>query len=204
MDNGQNTYKDKALLEMIARGNEEAFSLFFERHKQTVFEVAFKMTRSIDMAQELSQDFFLKMWNKRQALTEVINPGAYLYMSIYYLSIDFLRRKGRDENRVEELRRMAGGIVHNNDTQEKLDERQLRSYIDQAAARLPDLKKKVFEMRYKYQESYDDIAQALNISKGTAQVYFHNAVSFIRTYIDERTLPGAGILVAVLLLEPLM
>lgn len=189
---------DKQLLVGIAAGDAGAFSRFFELHKRRVFGVAFKMTRSAEAARELSQEFFLKLWEKKGDMVNVHNPGAYVYMSVYYLSIDFLRRKG-NEQRVMELKKIVTRD-YTNETQEWLDERQLIAYIKQAAGRLTGQKKKVFEMRYVDQKSYEEIAEALKISKVSAHTYFYEALKIIRSYIDT-ALPGAGLLALYFILQ---
>ncbi|GGH65723.1 RNA polymerase sigma-70 factor (ECF subfamily) [Filimonas zeae] len=189
---------DKQLLAGIAAGNADAFSRFFELHKKRVFGIAFKMTRSAESARELSQEFFLKLWEKKGDVVTVHNPGAYVYMSVYYLSIDFLRRKG-NEQRVLELKKMVTRD-YTNETQEWLDERQLLAYIQQAADKLTGQKKRVFEMRYVHQKSYEEIAEALKISKVSAHTYFYEALKVIRAYIDT-ALPGAGLLALYFILQ---
>lgn len=199
MDNEGQLFSERQLLAAIADGNIEAFNEFFELHKERVFHAAFKMTRSAEVSEELSQEFFLKMWDKRAELVAVQNPGGYVYMSVYYMAIDYLRRKG-NEARILELKRMASND-YSNDTQERVDERQLRGYIEKAAMQLPEMQQKVFKLRYHNQESYDDISAELGITRATAQSYFYQAIKFIREYIDSYVLPNAGMVALVFVLH---
>ncbi|BAV07741.1 RNA polymerase sigma-70 factor, ECF subfamily [Filimonas lacunae] len=207
MDSEDNILLNKQLLLNISENDIESFNRFFQLQKERVYDVALKMTRSHEIAQELSQDFFLKLWDRREDLTSVQNPAAYVYMSVYYMAINYLKRRG-NEARILELRRMASPH-YSNDTQERIDERQLRGYIDKAALLLPRLQQQVFQLRYIHQESYEAIGELLGITRGTAQSYFHLALKFIREYIDKQFLPpskmgntgNAGMLVLVMLLQ---
>lgn len=191
MDSEDLLHRDRQLLAAIAGNDIDAYTRFFHLYKQRVVEVAYKMTRSAAIAEELSQEFFLKLWDKRAGLEAVENPAAYLYMSVYYISVNYLRRKG-NEARILELKRMTE-TDYSDETRQRIDERQLKTQIDEAAARLPDVQRKVFELRYNGQVSYEEIGGMLQITRGTAQSYFHLAIKHIRENLDKH-LPGAGML----------
>lgn len=191
MDSEDLLQRDRHLLAAIARDDIEAYTRFFNLHRQRVVEVAYKMTRTAAIAEELSQEFFLKLWDKRAGLEAVENPAAYLYMSVYYMSVNYLRRKG-NETRILQLKQMTE-TDYSDDTRQRIDERQLKAQIEVAAARLPEVQRKVFDLRYNGQVSYEEIGGRLNITRGTAQSYFHLAIKHIRESLDKH-LPGAGML----------
>lgn len=85
------------LFAAIAEGNEAAFAIFFDEYKQRVFSVAYKMTHSKEMAQDLSQNFFLKFWQNRQALANVTYPGGYIHRSVYNMALSYLEKGGSEE-----------------------------------------------------------------------------------------------------------
>lgn len=183
MDSEENIYRDRQLFAAIAQNDIDAFTRFFHLHKQRIIEVAYKMTRTKEISEELSQEFFLKLWDKREGLDKVDNPAAYIYMSVYYMAVNHLRRRG-NEARILELKRMTEKD-YNDDTRQRIDERQLRKQIAEASVQLPEVQRKVFELRYQEQISYEDISTMLGITKGTAQSYFHLAIKTIRETLDK-------------------
>lgn len=182
MKTNDTVYADKALFARIAEGDIAAFDRFFKLYRQRAVEIAYKITRMDAVAEEIAQEFFLRIWDKREGLTAVENPGAYMYMSIYYQCVNHLRRKGQ-EQRILELKRMTQAD-YNEHTQEWIDQRQLEGNIEKGMARLPELHRKIFELRYKHQVSYKEISEMLGITVGTAQTYFSQAIKLIRQHID--------------------
>lgn len=81
----------------ISEGSEAAFAIFFDEYKQRIFSVAYKMTHSKEIAQDLSQNFFLKFWQNRQALTNVTYPGGYIHRSVYNMALNCLAQEANEE-----------------------------------------------------------------------------------------------------------
>lgn len=183
MKNEETTYTDKLLFAGIADGDIDAFTRFFKMYKDRAVQIALKMTRIPAVAEEIAQEFFLKMWDKREQLTSVETPMAWMYMSIYYMCVNHLRRKGH-EQRIMELKKMTE-VQQTEHTKEWVDERQLAAGIEKVAATLPELHKKIFELRYRHQVSYKEISTMLGVTVGTAQTYFSQAIKIIRSYIEK-------------------
>lgn len=190
MDSNGDIYDNKKILLAIAAGDLRAFATFFNTYSPRIWQVAMKLTRSAEVAEELTQDFFIKLWDKREALTEVKSPGGYFYTLIYNLSIDYSRRKGTETRAMDAQRREV--LEHGNNIQERIDERQLQKNIEKATQQLPELHQKVFRLRHQEQVSYDDIAVALGITRSTAQSYFYQSIKAIREFLDRTGSTGSA------------
>lgn len=167
----------------IAEGDVKAFDTFYHAWRSKVFRVMFKMTRSVEVSQDLSQQFFIKFWIKRQTLSSLQAPEAYVFRSLYNMATDYLRSKGH-EQRWQELDQLVMAEATNS-TQERLDERQARLLIQEAIEALPDRQKMIVHLRHEG-VSYEAIAADMNISKGTAQNYYHEALKQLRRHINGR------------------
>jgi DNA-directed RNA polymerase specialized sigma24 family protein len=66
----------------------------FQSYKDRVLEVAYYMTKSIEIAKDLMQSFFMGFWQNREKLAKGIEPGAYIHSSIYHLALRHLKAKG--------------------------------------------------------------------------------------------------------------
>src|ERR1700730_80271 len=76
-------YDIKALLLQIAEGDELAFRTVFDHFKAPFHAAAFKMTRSADAAEEIVQETFIALWNKRAQVAAARNPEAYLFKILH-------------------------------------------------------------------------------------------------------------------------
>ena len=66
------------LIKLLSEGDEKAFREVYELYHQKIFAVGFYLTSSRTVAQDITQDVFLKIWNLRQELTSVKNFDAWL------------------------------------------------------------------------------------------------------------------------------
>ncbi|WP_157307941.1 RNA polymerase sigma factor [Chitinophaga tropicalis] len=100
-------YDEKDVLTRIAAGDEEAFSLLFNHYRNRIYTIAYKLTESAPLSEEILLDVFLKVWLKRERLSELEHFTAYLFTitrnhvfsTLKQLS---LRRQAEDEVRLDE------------------------------------------------------------------------------------------------------
>src|ERR1043165_8637940 len=74
---GQN--EEKELLEKIAAGDHVAFTTLFDNYHHSLGAFVFSITKSKELAEEITLDIFLKIWMTREALAKVKNFKAYLF-----------------------------------------------------------------------------------------------------------------------------
>lgn len=67
-------------MELIAIGDEAAFTTLFENYRNKIYTVAFRICKSIVVSEEIVQDVFLKIWLKRAELNQIENFSAYLFV----------------------------------------------------------------------------------------------------------------------------
>jgi RNA polymerase sigma factor (sigma-70 family) len=73
-------YNEKNLIHLIAQGDESAFAKLFEHYRDRIYSIAFKLTNSTVIAEEVVQDVFFKIWLKRVDLNDIQNFSAYLFI----------------------------------------------------------------------------------------------------------------------------
>ena len=69
-----------------------AFELFFEGERRHLFRALFLMTGSVHEAEEIAQDAFLKVWERWDRVSTMVNPAGYLYRAALNLSRSRFRR----------------------------------------------------------------------------------------------------------------
>ena len=101
--------EDRALVERVQAGDKEAFRLLVERHQRRAFSIAMGLLRDENDARELVQDAFLRVYKNIGTFQGQSSFFTWLYRIITNLSIDLIRKPGRqvaelDETRVEGIR----------------------------------------------------------------------------------------------------
>lgn len=175
------SYKEKELLNLAARGDEAAFKKLFTACWPQVYGTSLHITRSPEQARDLSQDIFLKLWEKRSKLAEVDQLDAYLYVLSRNHITDHLRKKVFNAENVDFLLEYFSSdavSVH-----DKMEYRELENLLSRAVEQLPDKVREVFKLSRHEGLSHPQIAEKLNISVFTSRTYITRAIQEIRAYL---------------------
>lgn len=179
---GYSSYTDQELIALLKQGDQRAFNIFFEHHQQLIFGIAMKLTQSRPKAKEIVQDVFLKVWLKRNELTEVDNIGAYLNRIARNQSIDALRKIAREALRNVELKAEQLELGDNS-TEQVLNYHETNNMISQAVETLPPQQRKVYQLCHEQGMKYDEAAEEMGLSAGTVHAHMKAALGNIRKYL---------------------
>lgn len=169
------------LILLIKQGDQQAFKALYLQFKNPIYAYALKFFKSRELAEELVQEVFMRIWKYRDKLDEQGNISAYLYQIARNSIYEQLKKASRDkELRVTLFSQgsESGMIIETEYTHKELLEVYTR-----AVDLLPRQRKKVFQMSRNDNLSHEEIAQILDISKNTVKDQVTKASRFIRKYI---------------------
>jgi RNA polymerase sigma-70 factor (ECF subfamily) len=165
---------DRDLVTAVRRGDRDAFRMLFERYHRRAYALAFGVVRHPDDALDVVQDAFIKAHKYLDRFEGNSSFYTWLYRIVMNLAIDHLRKHRRvkpvelDETKLEGdgddplLPRILGG-----NPGRALMDKQIRARIDQALDELSENHRAVLVMRELEGLSYEEMAQAMDCSKGT-------------------------------------
>src|SRR5215831_5130669 len=169
--------EDRGLIGRAQQGDVAAFRRLVERHQRRAFAIALALVRDENDARELVQEAFLRVYRGLGSFQGGSSFFTWLYRIITNLSIDLIRKPGRqlgdlDDSRLETdeaqeadfpfLSRVDGG-----DPADVVRRREIAARLQQALDALPSYHRGVIVMREIDGMSYEEMAQAMNVSKGT-------------------------------------
>lgn len=163
----KHTEDEKELIEKIVAGDEKAFSILFFKYLPVLNSFATKFTKSSDIAQEIIQDAFVRVWLNREKLEYVDNVKAYLYKYVSNECLAYLRKKLKDEKVIDKLK-----INHSdssNTTSEAIDLNEINKIISLAVEKLPQQRKKIFRLSRNEGKTIPEIAELLGVSSSTVK-----------------------------------
>ncbi|WP_373494710.1 RNA polymerase sigma factor, partial [Aquiflexum sp.] len=143
----------------------KTFRKFFEVHFNSVYKRIFFLLNDQEEAEELTQDIFIKIWNRRNELFQVENWNAYLLKAATFKAIDYRRKK--KENFVYKDQLDFPEVV-----QEEIDQSSEAERLDllhEQIDLLPDRCQTIFKLSRYEQMSYAEIAKTLDISPKTVE-----------------------------------
>ena len=190
-----NAHTDQQLFKLIARDDEQAFHIFFGRYRLKVYHFILHIIRQESLAEELTQDVFLKLWMGRAMLDAVINPGNYLFVIAKNRSLDQLAQNARTRNLQHALQQQIPRQV--NTTEEEVSYRESSEMIAYAVQELPEQQRTVYYLSKEKGLSRNQIASILHISPHTVKNHLGVALDSIRRHLQRN---GKTALLALLFL----
>ena len=173
------SYDEKALLAQIAAGDEKAFGKFFDLYKERFYSVVLKMTRSDLVAEEIVQDVFMNIWQKRETLADIDNPSSYFFTAVYRRVYTHYRKIAQERKLLQFTSETKDSV---NTTDEMILARESQQLISLAITKLPPRQQLVFKLK---QEglSREEIARQLQISPNTVKNHLADALKFIKAFL---------------------
>ncbi|NJO87238.1 MAG: RNA polymerase sigma-70 factor [Lewinella sp.] len=138
-----------------------------------------RITKEESIAEDLIQELFYKLWQKRFALPEVEAVGAYLRRSARNKALNYLRDQSRKPNFLSEGLALTSATP-NNEASAALELRELEAQVDAAVDALPERCRLVYVLARFEGMSHFEIAKALSISTKTVENQMGRAYSFLR------------------------
>ncbi|HTQ48980.1 MAG TPA: sigma-70 family RNA polymerase sigma factor [Polyangiaceae bacterium] len=169
--------EDRALIARAQAGDMAAFRRLVERHQRRAFAIALSLVRDENDARELVQDAFLRVFKSLTSFQGGSSFFTWLYRIITNLSIDLIRKPGRQTTDLEEARLdVEDGADFDLPFLSRLDgadpvdvvrRREIAARLQTALDALPSYHRAVIVMRELDGLSYEEMAQVMGVSKGT-------------------------------------
>lgn len=173
---------DSHLVVLLQNDSALAFKELYERYWYYIYRLAIKKTGRIDVAQEMAQQLFETLWDKRDRL-QIDNFKAYLTSSLRNLVVDYVRRHILEANYLEQLRLHFSDAGISAGRQLEYDD--LSGTITGLLHQLPDKTRQVFVMsRFEY-HTIPEIAGQLNLSEKAIEYHLTKALGFLRKHLKE-------------------
>jgi RNA polymerase sigma-70 factor (family 1) len=188
------TYNDQELLARIAAGDEESFTLIYKKYSATIFQVAMKYTRQdIQQSEELVQEIFIRIWEKRNLLAEVGSADNYLFIVARNFIFDSLKKQARELTLKRNI--AIESIGSENDIEKYIDEKQNSEVFRNAIDSLPEQQRKVYTLFKEQGLTQGQIAAELNLSIETVRTHMKLANRALRKYFEEYRTPEMLLLI---------
>lgn len=144
-----------------------------------LYRLALRITMNRAEAEDVVQDTLLKVWEQRSEWEQINNLEAYAIRICRNRAIDITKRIGRSTKSLDEASDVQGPVLNIHST---IEAREQLSLVRRLMDSLPEVQRTIMLLRDIEGESYQEIAQMLDINETQVKVYLHRA----RTKIKER------------------
>jgi RNA polymerase sigma factor (sigma-70 family) len=170
---------ESIILSELASGNEMAYTYFVEKYWRKVLQHALSFVKSYPVAEELTQDIFIQIWQKREKLSEVKSFDNYLFIVSRNLIITHIRKKliETESFKGEKLQEMFLK------PDEQYEYKELDRIINEGANLLGEPRRTIFLLSRFEGKDADFISEELGLAKRTIRWHLLEALNFLRIYL---------------------
>lgn len=173
------TIQLRELQRTIALGDEAAFTQLYLLFGKKLIQFAVSLTRSPQVAEELVEDVFVKLWANRHRIEEIENPAVYLYVAVKSRALNMLSQKAHEliTAPFDDLSITSGEFAP--DPHDLMITVEMMNRMQKAIESLPPRCKMIFKLVREDGLRYKEVAEILNISVNTIDVQMAIAVKKI-------------------------
>jgi RNA polymerase sigma factor (sigma-70 family) len=174
--------EDSTVWRNLKEGNELAYTQLVEKYWQKVLQHALSFVKSYPIAEELTQDVFIQIWEKREKLSEINSFDNYLFIVSRNLIISHIRKKliETDSLKGEKLQELFFK------PDEQYEFKELVEIINEGAALLQEPRRSVFLLSRMEGRDADYISKELGIATRTVRWHLLQALNFLRNYLHKQ------------------
>lgn len=187
------TLTDEQLVTDYSNGNNLAFDILLERHKQSVLNYIYFTVRNRELAEDIFQETFIKaiVTIKQGRYTESGKFRAWISRIAHNLIIDHFRQE-KNENTVSNdeapIDLLNNSSLCDGTIEDEMVRIQITSDIRKLISFLPESQREVLEMRYYQDLSFKEIADNTGVSINTALGRMRYAILNMRRMADENNI----------------
>jgi RNA polymerase sigma-19 factor, ECF subfamily len=188
--------QDKILLSRLQNGDKEAFTQLYTLYSEQLYKNVIRLVKSEQMAEEIVQDVFTLIWEKRKVIDIHQSFLSYLYKIGENKVIDFFRKARRDKDLFVQVKKIA--TEQYTHIEEELLSRENSKFLKKAIESLSPQRKQIFELCKIEGRSYNEVSHLLGISTSTINDHIVKATKSIREFIYSSRQYSASLLMLII------
>lgn len=168
--------EDAHIIERLNVKDPEAINDLFNSFYGSLYSFASYMISDQEVAHDLVQDVFVRVWENAGAISLHTSLRNYLFAAVRYNCINHLK-----ELNIEDRNNRRWLLAHiESETVDAIEDEEMRSQINQLIESLPKQCREIFTLRYHNGFTYKEISMSLNVSENVVKVQIHRAIKKLR------------------------
>jgi RNA polymerase sigma-70 factor (ECF subfamily) len=169
---------DRKIFNEIKKGNLKTFERLFKKYYSSLCNYAAKYLKDLNKAEEVVQELFYRLWEKRNKLDINVSLKSYLYRAVYNGCLQYLNHRAieiRYENYYKKQPR-----EYDKDASEAINMQELNQVIDKTLNSLPERCRNIFLLNRQDGLKYREIAEKMDLSVKTVEANMGKALKLLR------------------------
>ncbi|WP_316799782.1 RNA polymerase sigma-70 factor [Pedobacter frigidisoli] len=172
---------DDKLLKLLQKEDRNAYRELYNRYVADLHQFILHTSKSPALAEDVVHDVFVKIWENRSSIDPERNFKPYLFAVAKNHLLNLIKRARNESYILDEIKKHR--IVSSHATEDQVNFNESSSIILEAIAKLPDQRKRIFNLCKLEGKSYKQIAKQLGITEGTVNTQMVRALKSIKRYI---------------------
>ncbi|GAB6007803.1 RNA polymerase sigma factor [Dysgonomonas reticulitermitis] len=171
------------------KGSHQDFRILYEEYSGRLYGFVFSLTRSRSMANDITQETFIKVWINRENIDPSMSFKSYLFKISKNKIIDEFRKQINNPVFEDYMAYCDELYADGNDNIEQtIDYDYFLQQLDNAKAKLTPRQREIFELSKEQRLPSSEIAQKLNISEQTIYNILSSAMKILRKEMGQASL----------------
>lgn len=167
------------ITEALAQQKPEAFEMLFRTYFRVLTVFADKMLHDIDLSQDMVQEVFIRLHEKKSSLHLKGSLKSFLFQSVKNKCIDHIRSQKSKQTHHEQILRNS----EEGELTDLVEQSEFEMHVHQCISALPEQCRLIFEMNRFEGKKNQEIADELKISKRTVETQISKALKKLRVDI---------------------
>jgi len=172
------TDEDGVLVKELQKGNLQSFNALYYKYYPSVFANICRLIKKQEDAEEILQDVFVSLWDKRATLNPDLSIGGWLMVVSQNRSINYLQKKVREK--LLFIGDPAEDALQSTDNKDGIDIETQLARLDKAINNLPSKQRQAFTLCRLERKTYGQASELLGISPHTVREYVTKAAERVK------------------------
>lgn len=177
-------FSDKEMIDMLQdpHTRREGFAVLVRQYSEPLYWKVRRIVLNHEDANDVLQNAFLKIWNNLDTFQGKSALSTWLYRIAINEALDFVRRQ-KNVNSATVSTEVEPGVAARLMGDDYFDGDEAQARLQEAVARLPEVQRTVFTLKYFDELKYSEISKILDTSEGALKASYHLAVKKITEYL---------------------
>ncbi|NIG56463.1 RNA polymerase sigma factor [Chitinophaga sp. Cy-1792] len=171
-----NLVSNSYLVQLLDLGKENAFTEIYDVCYKRLYKEAYYVTRDKELADDVVQNVFIAIWNRRESLPRPLNLKSYLVVCCRHEAYNQLQKARKIDEYKQVYDNTRPAIIE----ERLIENKEIYTQILKAMQKLPPKPRKIFEMAYLQHCTYQEIVEERGISLQTAKNEVCSSVKALR------------------------
>lgn len=178
-----NSFQESEWVENLRRGNRPAFEALFRRYYEELCIFSLQIVRDPEVAEDLVQDLFVRIWEQRASLNPQGSSRGYLFTATRNRSLNYLKHKQVEQNWMIEATQTP--LEEGDRPDSDLQYHETVVAFERVLNALPEGQRTVFLLSRRHEMTYAEIAALLGVSIKTVETQMGRALRRLREDFSE-------------------